>query len=158
MFSTRLLPAILRKQTGLPTRYAGWFDTLTLGACGSTLRAPRPAALTTGRDLANNAVGGRSDPISPITRIPQRVSEPPKPVRQRRPSNFRQQDVARAIKAAKGSGLDIVRVEVDPKTAKIVLVVKNDDDSETKVNPFDNAPVHDPALRRRKTKASCKSK
>jgi len=78
--------------------------------------------------------------------------------RQRAPSNFRQQDVARTIAAAQGRGLNIVKVEVDPKTAKIVLVVKNDDDTETKVNPFDNAPVHDPALRRRKTKASCKSK
>jgi len=85
------------------------------------------------------------------------VSEPPKPVRYRRPSNFRQQDVARAIKAAKGSGLDIVRVEVDPKTARIALVVKNDDNTETKVNPFDSAPVHDPTVRQRKTKASCKS-
>jgi hypothetical protein len=72
--------------------------------------------------------------------------------RQRAPSNFRQQDVARTIKAAKGSGLDIMRVEVDPKTAKIVLVVKNDDDTETKVNPFDTAAVHDPALRKRKSK------
>ena len=87
------------------------------------------------------------------------MREPPKkPVRHRRPSNFRQQDVARAIKAAKGSGLDIMRVEVDPKTAKIVLVVKNDDDDTvTKVNPFDNAPVQDPAVRKRKTKASCES-
>jgi hypothetical protein len=49
-----------------------------------------------------------------------------KPARKRAPSNFRQQDVARAIKAAKGSGLDIARVEVDPKTAKITLVIKND--------------------------------
>jgi hypothetical protein len=86
------------------------------------------------------------------------MGEPPhKPARRRAPSNFRQQDVARAIAAAQGRGLDIVRVEVDPKTAKIVLVVKDDDDTETKVNPFDNAPVHDPAARKRKTKASCKS-
>ena len=86
------------------------------------------------------------------------MSEPPhKPARRRAPSNFRQQDVARAIKAAKGSGLDIMRVEVDPKTAKIVLVVKNDDDTETKVNPFDNAPVHDPAARRQRKTKSCES-
>jgi hypothetical protein len=75
----------------------------------------------------------------------------------RAPSNFRQQDVARAIKAAKASGLDIVRVEVDPKTAKIVLVIKNSDNTETKTNPFDNAPVDDPGLRPRKAKASCES-
>jgi hypothetical protein len=84
------------------------------------------------------------------------MDEPPdKPVRKRAPrapSNFRQRDVARAINAAKSSGLDVVRFEVDPKTARIVVVVKNDDDTETKVNPFDAAPVHDPVIRRRKTK------
>jgi hypothetical protein len=85
------------------------------------------------------------------------MSEPPKKtVRRRAPSNFRQQDVARAIKAAKGSGLDIVRVEVDPKTAKITLVVKNDDNTESKVNPFDSAPLPEPTRRGRKTK-SCES-
>jgi hypothetical protein len=81
------------------------------------------------------------------------MSEPPiKSARRRAPSNFRQQDVARAIRAAKGSGLDIVRVEVDPKTAKISLIVRNDDNTESTVNPFDDAPVHDPAARRRKTR------
>jgi hypothetical protein len=81
------------------------------------------------------------------------MSEPPKPARRRAPSNFRQQDVARAIKAAKGSGLDIVRVEVDPKTAKITLIVKNDDNTESKVNPFDSAPVPEPTRQGRKKKS-----
>ena len=76
--------------------------------------------------------------------------------RQRAPSNFRQQDVARAIKAAKGSGLDIAKVEVDPKTAKITLVMKDCTVMETTSNPFDEAPVNDPALRRQKSKP-CKS-
>jgi hypothetical protein len=81
------------------------------------------------------------------------MSEPtPKPARRRAPSNFRQQDVARAIKAAKGSGLDIVRVEVDPKTAKITVVVKNDDNTESKINPFDEAPVPEPTRQGRKKK------
>jgi len=78
--------------------------------------------------------------------------------RQRAPSNFRQQDVARAIKAARGSGLDIARVEVDPKTSKIVLVVKGDDtDTKIEVNPFDDAPLPEPERQKRKTKSSCKS-
>ena len=81
------------------------------------------------------------------------MGEPPnKPARQRAKSNFRQRDVARAIKAAKVNGLDIQRVEVDPKTAKITLVIKNDDASETKTNPFDTAPVRDPIARTRKTR------
>jgi hypothetical protein len=85
------------------------------------------------------------------------MGEPPtKPARCRAPSNFRQQDVARAIRAAKGSGLDIARVEVDPKTSKIVLVVKGDDtDTKIEVNPFDEAPVIDPARKNRKAKRPC---
>jgi hypothetical protein len=80
------------------------------------------------------------------------MGEPPhKPARRRAPSNFRQQDVARAIKAAKDSGLDIVRVEIEPKTPKFTLVVKNDDG--TKVNPFDSAPVPEPTRGRRKKKS-----
>ena len=66
------------------------------------------------------------------------MGEPPtKPARCRAPSNFRQQDVARTIAAAQGRGLDIMRVEVDPKTAKIVLVVKNDDEATMPVLPSD---------------------
>jgi hypothetical protein len=68
------------------------------------------------------------------------------------PSNFRKRDVTRAIAAAQGQGLNIIRVEVDPKTARIVLVIKNNDNTETKTNPFDDAPVDDPGLRRRKAK------
>jgi excisionase family DNA binding protein len=41
----------------------------------------------------------------------------------RRPSNFRQQDVTRAINAAKRAGLSIVRIEIDPKTAKITVII-----------------------------------
>jgi len=78
--------------------------------------------------------------------------------RQRAPSNFRQQDVSRAVRAVKNSGLDITRVEVDPKTSKIVLVVKGDDtDTKIEVNPFDEAPLPEPERQKRKTKSSCKS-
>jgi hypothetical protein len=41
----------------------------------------------------------------------------------RAPSNFRQQDVTRTINAAKRAGLEIARVEVDARTAKIVVIV-----------------------------------
>jgi len=41
----------------------------------------------------------------------------------RAPSNFRQQDVTRAINAAKRAGLDIARVEVDAKTARIIVII-----------------------------------
>jgi hypothetical protein len=79
------------------------------------------------------------------------MGEPPnKPAR--RQQHFRQRDVSRAIAAAQARGLNIARVEVDPKTAKITLVVKNDDASETKLNPFDSAPVKDPVARTRKTR------
>jgi hypothetical protein len=73
----------------------------------------------------------------------------------RAPSNFRQQDVTRAINAAKAAGLEIVRVEVDAKTAKIALVVKNSDGVESTIRSFDDAPVQDPGLRRRKPKTPC---
>jgi hypothetical protein len=72
--------------------------------------------------------------------------------RQRAPTNFRQQDVSRAVKAVRGGGLDIARVEMDLKTAKITMVMKDCTEAETDPNPFDDAPVQDPALRRRKSK------
>jgi hypothetical protein len=59
----------------------------------------------------------------------------------RSPANFRQQDVTRAIAAAKRAGLDVVRVEVDPKTARISLIVKDGEAGEKAINPFDTAPV-----------------
>jgi len=71
----------------------------------------------------------------------------------RSPSNFRQQDVSRAIKAAKVAGLDVIRVEVD-RSGKIVLVVKDglvmsDGKSEFKINPFDEASAAWPTRKRK---------
>jgi len=73
--------------------------------------------------------------------------------RVRRPSNFRQQDVARAVAACQSCGLDIGRVEVDPRTSKISVVMKGGPEAEVATaNPYDTAPVVDPALRTRKAK------
>jgi hypothetical protein len=57
------------------------------------------------------------------------MSEPPK--RRRAPSAFRQMDVSRAIRAARSAGLEVLRVEVDPRTSRIVVVTKNDDNPTT---------------------------
>lgn len=65
----------------------------------------------------------------------------------RAPSAFRQRDVARAIRAAKNVGLDVTRIEVDPKTEKITLHIKSEGDAVLEVD------VPPAALRRRKVKA-----
>jgi hypothetical protein len=73
--------------------------------------------------------------------------------RVRRPSNFRQQDLARAIKAAKNGGLDIVRIDVEPAIPRFQLVMKGGPEAEVAIaNPFDTAPLPDePTRRTRKT-------
>ena len=80
---------------------------------------------------------------------------PHRPARKRAPSNFRQSDVSRAVAAAQARGLVLSRVEIDPRTARITLVIKDGDDTETTTtNPFDTAPLpEEPKARRtRKTK------
>lgn len=47
----------------------------------------------------------------------------------RGPSNFRQQDVTRALKAVVAAGAKVTRVEVDPKTGKIVVTTAEAADS-----------------------------
>lgn len=68
----------------------------------------------------------------------------------RSPSNFRQEDVQRVIKAAKRSGLDVVRVEVDPKTAKIVLVVKQGGEERVVKSTLADVPTYFAARKGRK--------
>ena len=65
----------------------------------------------------------------------------------RAPSNFRQQDVSRAIRAAKVAGLDVQRVEIDGK--RIIVVVK-EGETEVKINPFDTAPTWSAQKRKKK--------
>jgi hypothetical protein len=80
---------------------------------------------------------------------------PPKRVRRSRaPSSFRQRDLAVAIKAAKGSGLAITRIDIEPAVPRFQLVMKNGTaETEAATNPFDTAPLPQPPARRtRKTK------
>jgi hypothetical protein len=58
----------------------------------------------------------------------------------RRPSNFRQQDVTRAINAAIASGLSIARIEVDAKTAKITVII-GEPEKESEANYWDSATM-----------------
>jgi hypothetical protein len=39
----------------------------------------------------------------------------------RRPSTFRQQDVTRALRAARAAGLEVSGYEIDPATGKIIV-------------------------------------
>jgi hypothetical protein len=67
----------------------------------------------------------------------------------RRRSNFRQQDLTRAIKAAKKGGLDIARIDVEPAIPRFQLVMKGGPEAEVAAaNPFDQAPLPDEPTRR----------
>lgn len=43
----------------------------------------------------------------------------------RNPATFKEADLTRALKAARKAGVSVARVEIDPKTGKIVLVSGN---------------------------------
>lgn len=70
----------------------------------------------------------------------------------RAPSNFRQSDVTKAINAAKASGLPIARIEVEPKTAKITVIIGEPQDNvpTPEPNPWDGARVVLPKRQKRK--------
>jgi hypothetical protein len=55
------------------------------------------------------------------------------------------------MKAAKGAGYELVRVEIDPKTAKITLVIHESGGTEIEkeINPLDDAPGLEPTRRRK---------
>lgn len=67
----------------------------------------------------------------------------------RRPSNFRQQDVTRAINAAIASGLSIARIEVDAKTAKITVII-GEHENKPEANYWDSATMAPIEKRKRK--------
>jgi len=67
----------------------------------------------------------------------------------RAPSNFRQQDVTRAINAAKRAGLEVARVEVDAKTARIIVIIAGCDDKPD-ANYWDSATMAPIGKRKRK--------
>ena len=43
----------------------------------------------------------------------------------RSPCSFRETDVRRAVKAARASGIDIVRLEIEPVTGKITIMTSS---------------------------------
>ena len=54
----------------------------------------------------------------------------------RAPAAVRQQDVVRAIRAAKVAGVDIRRIEIDPN-GKIVIIVGDSERDQREVNEWD---------------------
>lgn len=68
----------------------------------------------------------------------------------RGPNHFRQADVARAIAAAKSAGLPIARIEIDPLTGKIVVIVGEPSKGEPAVEPSTGPEILAPVQRMRK--------
>jgi hypothetical protein len=48
----------------------------------------------------------------------------------RSPCSFRETDVRRAIKAARASGIDIARLEIEPVTGKITIMTSSSSGAE----------------------------
>lgn len=137
---------------------APWHQTFTnLRHYPKSVKAPHPAeANPQGEDLANNVGEYVDDPTPAYTELlsgEARLMGEPKP-HVRRPSAFRQSDISRAIAAAQSRGLVVSRVEVDPVTAKITMMMKDDTVTTETLNPFDVAPVtEDPVPRQRRRKS-----
>jgi hypothetical protein len=54
----------------------------------------------------------------------------------RAPSNFRQRNVTKAVKAVTAAGVHIVRVEIDPN-GKIIIVVGDGEPDQREANEWD---------------------
>jgi hypothetical protein len=57
--------------------------------------------------------------------------------RQRGPSKFKKSDAMRAVRATLATGLSVARVEVDPHTGKISVIVGEPDRASTTDNPWE---------------------
>jgi hypothetical protein len=56
-----------------------------------------------------------------------------------RPTKFRQADLKRALRAAKGAGLEVKQVELDPVTGRIIIKTGAETGKETQTsNPLDS--------------------
>jgi hypothetical protein len=56
-----------------------------------------------------------------------------------RPTKFRQADLKRALRAAKGAGLEVKQVELDPVTGRIIITTAAETGTKTQTsNPLDN--------------------
>jgi hypothetical protein len=56
-----------------------------------------------------------------------------------RSSTFRQSDLKRALRAAKGAGLEVKQVELDPTTGKIIITTTAETGTGTQTsNPLDS--------------------
>jgi hypothetical protein len=56
----------------------------------------------------------------------------------KRPTTFRQSDLKRALSAAKGAGLDVKHVEIDPATGRIIITTTAGTTSQTSATSLDN--------------------
>jgi len=54
------------------------------------------------------------------------------------PKPFKQNDLKRAINAAKGAGLEVKQVEIDPATGRIIITTTAGEASQTSTSPLDN--------------------
>ena len=55
-----------------------------------------------------------------------------------RPKTFRQSDLKRAISAAKGAGLEVKHIEIDPATGRIIITTTAGSSTQSSSNPLDN--------------------
>jgi hypothetical protein len=55
----------------------------------------------------------------------------------RRIAPFRQQDIARALRAARASGLEVASYEIDPMTGRIVIKIINAGGEDVLLNDVD---------------------